>query len=328
LPAASAEGRLNGVNDLIIECRGLCKDFSGTRALNRLDLEVGSGLVYGLLGPNGSGKTTAIRVTLGILNPDAGEIRVFGNRNPLSQRTRIGYLPEERGLYPRMKVLDQLAFLGSIRGLERKEAGRRARAWLERLGLAARAEAKTNELSKGMQQKIQFASAVMHDPELVVLDEPFSGLDPVNARMLKELLLEQKERGATIVLSTHRMEEAEAMCDTITLIHRGERVLHGRLAEIKASYGRNSVSLEYEGSAGSLDGLPGVLSVNDSGRSARLRLAKSADTRSLLRELVSRADIRSFVVEEPCLEEIFLDKVGSSPGSMNHNGTMPPGVQA
>jgi ABC-2 type transport system ATP-binding protein len=313
------------VNNLIVECRGLCKDFNQHRALINLDLEVEKGVVFGLLGPNGSGKTTTIRIALGILNPDAGDVKVFGEGSPLSHRKRIGYLPEERGLYPRMKVREQLAFLGAIRGLDYKEADRRASSWLEKLGLADRAQARTNELSKGMQQKIQFASAVMHEPKLIVLDEPFTGLDPINARMLKELLLEQKDKGVTIILSTHRMDEVEAMCDSISLVHKGERVLHGKLSEIKASYGRNSVSIEYGGEPDCLKDLPGVLSVNDSGRSARFRLEKGADTQKLLRELLARTKIESFVVDEPHLEEIYLEKVGHSVVQTDSAGDFQPG---
>ena len=316
------------MNDLTVECRGLCKEFNRNRALNNLDLEVETGVLFGLLGPNGSGKTTTIRIALGILNPDAGEVKVFGQANPLSQRARIGYLPEERGLYPRMKVREQLAFLGAIRGMEYRQADRQACAWLEKLGLADRAQARTNELSKGMQQKIQFASAVMHEPELIVLDEPFTGLDPINSRMLKGLLLEQKEKGVTIVLSTHRMEEVEAMCDSISLVHRGERVLHGKLSEIKASYGRNSVSIEHGGKPGCLENLPGVLQVSDSGRSARFRLEKGADTQELLRELMARTNIESFVVEEPHLEDIYLEKVGHSAVQGEGSAAYQPGETA
>lgn len=299
------------MNNLTVECRGLCKNFNQHRALVNLDLEVEEGVVFGLLGPNGSGKTTTIRIALGILSPDAGKVFVFGDENPLFHRSRIGYLPEERGLYPRMKVREQLAFLGAIRGLDYGEADKRACFWLEKLGLEDRALSKTNELSKGMQQKIQFASAVMHEPDLIIMDEPFTGLDPINSRMLKGLLLEQKEKGVTIVLSTHRMEEVEAMCDSITLVHKGERVLHGRLSDIKASYGRNSVAIDYGGEPGCLEGLPGVLSVNDSGRSARFRLEKGADTQKLLLALLKRVSIEAFIVEEPHLEEIYLEKVGS-----------------
>ena len=305
---------------LLLECRGLCKSFNKTRALVDLDLEVEEGVVFGLLGPNGSGKTTTIRIALGILNPDAGKVSVFGDDNPLSHRSRIGYLPEERGLYPRMKVREQLAFLGAIRGLDYGEADKKGCCWLEKLGLEDRAGAKTNELSKGMQQKIQFAAAVMHEPDLIVLDEPFTGLDPVNSRMLKDLLLEQKEKGVTVILSTHRMEEVEAMCDSITLVHGGKRVLYGRLSDIKASYGKNSVSIGYGGDPGCLKDLPGVLKVSDSGHSARLRMEKGADTQALLKELMNRTRIDSFIVDEPHLEEIYLEKVGRLPVTAGNAG--------
>ena len=308
------------VKELILECRKLNKSFNKHKALEKLNLEIEQGIVFGLLGPNGSGKTTTIRIALGILKPDSGSVRVFGDEDPLSHRFRIGYLPEERGLYPRMKVREQLAFLGAIRGLDYREADKRAGFWLEKLDLADRAGAKTNELSKGMQQKIQFASAVMHEPDLVVLDEPFTGLDPVNTRLLKNLLLEQKEKGVTIILSTHRMEEVEAMCDSIALVHKGERVLDGKLSAIKASYGRNSVSIIYGGKTGSFENLPGVLNISDSGRSARFRMEKGADTQLLLGELMKRTRLDSFVVDEPHLEEIFLEKVGSSPEEIEEAG--------
>lgn len=308
------------VENLIVECRALCKSFNHQPALNNLDLEVGRSQVYGLLGPNGSGKTTTIRIALGILTPDSGTVRLFGGGNMLSHRFRIGYLPEERGLYPRMKVREQLAFLGAIRGLDYREADRRAGFWLEKLGLDDRAGAKTNELSRGMQQKIQFASAVMHEPDLVVLDEPFTGLDPVNTRLLKDLLLEQREKGITVILSTHRMEEVEAMCDSIALVHKGERVLHGKLSDIKASYGRNSVSIVYGEKTGSFKDLPGVLQVNDSGRSASFRMEKGADTQLLLGEVMKRTRLDSFIVDEPHLEDIFLEKVGSAPDLIEETG--------
>src|SRR5436309_1889618 len=202
-------------------CRQLVKVFDGTRAVDGLDLTVERGTIFGLLGPNGSGKTTTIRTTLGIYKPDGGSVELLGSHDPRAVRRRTGYLPEERGLYARMKVREQLAFLASIRGLGLVESNRRAGQWLERLDLAARAQSLTRELSKGMQQKVQFAAAVIHDPELIVLDEPFSGLDPVNSRLLKGLIFEQRARGTTVILSTHRMEEVEAMCESICLMHHG-----------------------------------------------------------------------------------------------------------
>ncbi|MFZ0430231.1 MAG: ATP-binding cassette domain-containing protein [Acidobacteriota bacterium] len=301
------------VNDLALQCHDLVKQFKDTRAVDRLSMEVPKGVIFGLLGPNGSGKTTTIRMALGVFPPDSGSVQILDSRDPLAVRTRVGYLPEERGLYAKMKVIEQLAFLGTIRGLTPAEATRRAAHWLERLGLGDRRNSLTNELSKGNQQKVQFASAILHEPALIVLDEPSSGLDPVNARLLNDLILEQKKRGATVMLSTHRMEEVEAMCDAICLIHKGKPVLSGRLSDIKSAYGKSSVVLEYDGAPGSLDGLPGVSNVRDSGRSAHLRLEPSADSQALLRALVERVRIRGFRLEEPHVEDIFFEKVGEIP---------------
>ncbi len=293
-----------------LRCRGLTKRFGDKTAVDGLDLEVRSQQVFGLLGPNGSGKTTTIRMSLGIYARDAGEIETLGSADPLEVRDRLGYLPEDRGLYPKMKVAEQLAFLGTLRGLSLRDARQRAAQWLDRLGLSERATSETNELSKGMQQKIQFAAAVLHDPELVVLDEPFTGLDPINTRLLKELILEQRDRGATVILSTHRMDQVEQMCESICLIHEGRSVLSGTLSEIKASYGESTVNLEYDGPAGALSNLAGVREVRDSGRTASLLLDDGDASQDVLRQLVDRVKVRSFELAEPSVEDIFLDKVG------------------
>ena len=303
------------MNDFALRCHELVKQFKDTRAVDGLNLEVPSGVIFGLLGPNGSGKTTTIRMSLGVFPPDGGYVEILGTQDPLSVRSRVGYLPEERGLYAKMKVIEQLAFLGTIRGLSPHESTRRASDWLDRLGLGERKNSLTNELSKGNQQKVQFVSAILHAPDLIVLDEPSSGLDPVNARLLNDLILEQKKRGATIVLSTHRMEEVEAMCDAICLIHQGKPVLSGRLSEIKAAYGKSSATVEYDGNPGSFEGLPGVAEFRDTGRSAHLRLLPTADSQTLLRALVDRVQIRSFRLEEPHIEDIFFEKVGHAPST-------------
>jgi len=280
--------------------------------------------IFGLLGPNGSGKTTTIRMALGIYARDAGEVVTLGVSDPLEVRDRLGYLPEDRGLYAKMKVIEQLAFLGTIRGLSLRDSKKRAGDWLDRLGLGERAKSDTNELSKGMQQKVQFAAAVLHDPELIVLDEPFTGLDPINTRLLKELILEQRDKGATILLSTHRMDQVEQMCESICLIHEGRSVLAGVLSEIKSSYGESSVDLEYDGPPGALQGLEGVREVRDSGRSASLLLESTEASQQVLRQLVDRVTVRSFVLGEPSVEDIFLDKVGyvAELADENDNGAL------
>jgi ABC-2 type transport system ATP-binding protein len=293
-------------------CRQLVKTFDGTRALDGLDLGVDAGTIFGLLGPNGSGKTTTIRTVLGIYKPDGGSVEVLGASDPLTVRRRTGYLPEERGLYARMKLQEQLAFLASIRGLSIAESERRSAAWLDRVGLADRAQSLTRELSKGNQQKVQFAAAVIHDPDLVVLDEPFSGLDPVNSRLLKDLILEQRAKGTTVVLSTHRMEEVEAMCESICLIHHGRAVLSGRLRDIKARHGRNTIAVEYSGEPGRLKQIPGVQTCDDGGREARLRLEPGADTKGVMRAVLDRVDVSSMRLDEPRIEDIYLETISAS----------------
>jgi ABC-2 type transport system ATP-binding protein len=293
-------------------CRGLVKTFDGTRALDGLDLSVDPGTIFGLLGPNGSGKTTTIRTSLGIYRPDGGSVELLGSRNVLAVRRRTGYLPEERGLYAKMKLQEQLAFLASIRGLDTAEAERRAAMWLERVGLTPRAQSLTRELSKGMQQKVQFAAAVIHDPDLVVLDEPFSGLDPINSRLLKDLIVEQRAKGTTVILSTHRMEEVEAMCESICLISRGHAVLSGRLKDIKARYGRNTIAVEHGGGPGRLNGIPGVQACDDGGREAKLRLKADADPQSVMRAVLDRIEVTSMRLDEPHIEDIYLEVVGAS----------------
>jgi ABC-2 type transport system ATP-binding protein len=227
-------------------------------------------------------------------------------------RRRTGYLPEERGLYAKMKLQEQLAFLASIRGLSMAESERRASAWLERVGLAPRAQSLTRELSKGLQQKVQFAAAVIHDPDLVILDEPFSGLDPVNSRLLRDLIVEQRARGTTVILSTHRMEEVEALCEAICLIHGGRAVLSGRLKEIKARYGRNTIVVEHAGVTGRLHGIPGVQACDEGGREARLRLEATADPQRVMRAVFERVEVSSLRLDEPRIEDIYLETVVGS----------------
>jgi ABC-2 type transport system ATP-binding protein len=229
------------------------KRFDTVVAVSDLSLHIEEGAVFGLLGPNGAGKTTSLRMIMNILVPDEGSIRVLGQTASDQTQDLIGYLPEERGLYARMKVREVLVFLVALKGLSEAEASVRIREWLERLGLAAWSEKKINDLSKGMQQKVQFIAAVAHRPPLLILDEPFTGLDPVNATLIKDIMLELRAKGSTIILSTHRMEQVEMMCDAICLINHGRSVLAGDLRAIKKSYGKNTVRIEYTGDDNFLD---------------------------------------------------------------------------
>jgi len=289
---------------------GVTKRFNSLVAVDDLHLRVREGALFGLLGPNGAGKTTTLRMAMRMLIPDAGAVRIFGQ--PLDDRAQdlIGYLPEERGLYPKMKVIQVLVFLGALKGLSEAEAGRRALEWLERLELGPWAGRKINDLSKGMQQKIQFIAAVLHRPPLLILDEPFSGLDPLNAALIKDIMLELRARGATIILSTHRMEQVEMMCDGICLIHRGRKVLEGELQAIKRAYGKNTLRMQYTGDDGFLNHPALIESANHHGAMVDIRLRAGADPQEILQAaLAGGARITRFELIEPPLNDIFIEKV-------------------
>ena len=294
-----------------VELRGIHKTLDHFVAVDHLSLKIRDGSVYGLLGPNGAGKTSTIRMMIGITIPDEGEVWLFGEKFRREQLERIGYLPEERGLYKRMKVLDHLIFLGRLHGLSIAEARQRSLNWCERLQISDWVEKKVEELSKGMQQKIQFVAALLHDPDLLILDEPFSGLDPANALMLKDVMVELRKAGKTILFSTHRMDQVERMCDSISLIDHGRCVLEGDLKQIKAGYGKNTVQIEYEGDA-PFDHNEMVQSVNDYGNYVELRLKPGADPQQLLHMACQRARISRFELMEPSLEEIFIDVVAQN----------------
>jgi ABC-2 type transport system ATP-binding protein len=289
----------------------ITKHFDSFEAVSDLTFSIEQGAIFGLLGPNGAGKTTTLRMLLHILVPDQGSIRVLGEPASGGTQDRMGYLPEERGLYPKMQVRHVLAFLGALKGLTEAEAGRRADEWLERLELSSWAAKKVNDLSKGMQQKVQFIAAVLHRPPLLILDEPFTGLDPVNAALIKDIMLELRQQGSTIILSTHRMEQVEMMCDSICLIDHGRKVLDGELRAIKKSYGKNTVRVEFEGAEDFLN-LPSVIaSVNRHGAVVEAKLRPGADAQEILRSAVARGvEISRFELVEPPLNDIFIEKVG------------------
>jgi ABC-2 type transport system ATP-binding protein len=292
------------------------KAFAGHTAVDDLSLAVPTGVIYGLLGPNGAGKTTTIRMIMDIIQPDAGSVRLFGA--PAGGRTnaeRIGYLPEERGLYRKMRVLDVLVFLGEMKGMERRRARQRAGEWLERLGLAQWRMRRIDELSKGMQQKVQFISTILHEPALVVLDEAFAGLDPVNAQVMKDTVLELRARGATILFSTHIMEQAEKLCEHVCIIARGQKLVDGPLGDIKRTRGGHHLVVGFDGSVGAAARVFAdatlVKKVDDYGQYAEVELAPGADPQRVLRDLVaSGARLARFELREPSLLKIFIDLVG------------------
>ena len=297
------------MSDKAIVLKDIRKAYAGHVAVKDLSLEVPRGSVFGLLGPNGAGKTTTLRMVMDILGPDSGRIEILGRPADAASRDRIGYMPEERGLYPRMELGEQLVFMASIKGVPRAEAQRRIGPWLERLGLAEWRKRKTNELSKGMQQKAQFVATVLHEPDVLIMDEPMSGLDPVGADLMRDVMLDLKRRGATLVLSSHQMETVERLCDRVALINRGEKVLDGSVADVKASHGKNTVVLAYDGDGSFLGGLPGVARVTDFGRYVEVRLADGADPQPLLRAAVERLRLRRFEIVEPSLHDIFVETV-------------------
>ncbi len=292
-----------------LEIENISKKFGDFYAVKNLSLKIPEGTVYGLLGPNGAGKTTTIRMVMNIIIPDEGEIKVLNEKMDEAMKERIGYLPEDRGLYPKMKVGEHLLFLAEIKGLMGLKARKEIDYWLERFDLADWKQKKVEELSRGMQQKIQFIVTVIHQPELIILDEPFAGLDPVNTKLLKDIMLEMKEKGRTIIFSTHRMEQVEMICDNICLINKAEMVLEGSLHEIKKQYGKNTVVLDYEGDVGFLQGFPEIEKMDDYGRSAEIRLKERIDPQELLLNLVGKIRINKFEVQEPSLNSIFIDKV-------------------
>ena len=295
-----------------IELTKVRKSYDQFVAVNDLSFSIEQGGVFGLLGPNGAGKTSTIRMMIGITAPDSGQINLFGKPFERKSLNKVGYLPEERGLYKKMKILDQLVFLGELHGMTAGAAKQKAVEWCKRLEIDAWLQKKVEELSKGMQQKIQFIAALLHDPDFIIMDEPFFGLDPVNATLLKDVMLDLKKQGKTILFSTHRMDQVEKLCDSICLINKGTAVLQGDLKTIKAGYGKNNVQIEYEGNGDFLEKNPLVSTYNNYGNYVEVRLAPGADAQKLLHMVAEKSRVNKFELMEPSLEEIFINTVGKT----------------
>lgn len=291
----------------------ITKRFGEFTAVNDLSLAVRAGRIYGLIGPNGAGKTTTIRMIVNITAPDSGRVTVFGKQITPELQDRIGYLPEERGLYKKMKVAEQIRFFAELKSVPGKEAVKRADRWLERLKLTEWKGKKATELSKGMQQKVQFIATVIHEPDLLILDEPFSGLDPVNVELIKEIILELKAAGKTIIFSTHQMEVAEKICDDICLINRSRKILEGSIREVKRGFSRNAVALRLVGGETVLEDRALISKMQRNSDGIEVLLAEGATAQSLLKELIAaEATIERFEMIEPSLHDIFIEKVTES----------------
>jgi ABC-2 type transport system ATP-binding protein len=294
----------------IVEIENVVKAYDKKIAVDHLSVNIRQGSIFGMLGPNGAGKTSTIRMMIGITLPDSGTIRMFGEPWKREHLKRIGYLPEQPGLYRKMKVGDQLALIGELRGLTASDARARGTRLCEQLDIAGSLQSKYEELSKGMQQKIQFIASILHNPEFVIMDEPFSGLDPVNAKLLKDMLIDLKKQGGTILFSSHRMDQVEKLCDDICLVNGGKAVLKGNLREIKKSFGRSSVQIEYEGDSDVLRQNTLIKSYDNYENYIEVRMVEGADSQTLLHQLAQRSRINKFEVVEPSLDEIFREVVG------------------
>jgi ABC-2 type transport system ATP-binding protein len=300
-----------GDSGFAVRLNGVTKRFGKKTAVDSFDFEVPRGTICGLLGPNGSGKTTTIRIIMGILHPDEGSVSLFGSDPDVTRRTKVGYLPEERGVYKKMKCLEFVTFLGEIRGIKRAEGRRRGLEWLERLGLTEWADKRVEDLSKGMQQKVQFIGTVLHEPELLILDEPFSGLDPINQDVLEEIVRDFHAKGTTILFSTHLMDQAERLCERVCLISDSKKVLDANLDELKALERKGVVAVEFEGSDAWLQG-PEIDRIEAVNGGFHLILRDGADHQTILhRGVQSGVRILRFDLVEPRLHEIFVRHAGA-----------------
>ncbi len=294
----------------IVELQHVRKAYDTKVAVADLSFSIEPGSMFGLLGPNGSGKTSSIRMMIGMTLPDSGSVSLFGQPFRREHLQRVGYLPEERGLYKKMKVMDQLIFLGELHGLDATTASKRAHVWCEKMEITEAIPKKTEELSKGMQQKIQFIATLLHEPELIIMDEPFSGLDPVNAVLLMDTLVDLRKQGKSVLFSTHRMDQVEKICDAIALIDRGNLVLSGGMREVKGRYPRNRVQVTFEGDSSFLQH-PGIAEFKNYSGQAEIKLRDESAAQQILAAAVQNGTrINRFEIMEPTLEEIFIEAVG------------------
>jgi ABC-2 type transport system ATP-binding protein len=297
--------------NLVLE--NIRKEYGTKVAVKDLSLEVPEGVIYGIIGPNGAGKTTTIRMIMDIIAPDSGRILVDGKPADRTFRDRVGYLPEERGLYKKLTLQEVMLYMARLKNRSDDEIRPLIDPWLERMNLIDYKDRKVEDLSKGMQQKLQFITTILHDPEIIILDELFSGLDPINIELIKDILLEQKRAGKTILFSTHVMEQAEKLCEYICMISSGEKVLDGRMADVKAKFGKNAIQFEIDGDGAFIRDIPGVQRVTEFNNYLEARLDDGADPGNILKEVSDRVTIRRFEIVEPSLYDIFIELAGVKP---------------
>lgn len=294
------------MNNTMLELSGLIKDFDGKKAVDNISITLNKGEILGLLGPNGAGKTTTIRMIMNIIAPDSGDIKILGEKFNEKLKDRIGYLPEERGLYRKMKVSETLQFFGKLKGMSSASIKERGEALLKKFDLFDYYDKKIEELSKGMAQKLQIITTIIHSPDLLILDEPFSGLDPINIELVKDLILEMKREGITIIFSTHLMDYAEKIVDSIVMVNKGKKVLDGNLNDVKSEYGKKFIRINYEGDGQFVSSLKYVKGVKDYGKEMEIELSDIKEKDKLLKDIMSKISINSFTLTEPSLNNIFI----------------------
>jgi ABC-2 type transport system ATP-binding protein len=307
---------INGKGGLMsnsaIQINKITKQFDKTLAVNDLSLEVPAGVIYGFLGPNGAGKTTTIRMMLNIIYPDKGGVSLFGHELEEEDKKKIGYLPEERGLYPKMTVDETLKYFARLKGMSSRDASKAIDTWLKKINMTEHRQKKVNELSRGMQQKIQFIATVQHNPDLLILDEPFSGLDPINVMLIKDIILDMNKKGKTVIFSTHQMEQVEKLCEYICLINRGKKIIDGKQHSIRTEYGRNSIILEFDGDGSFLEKHHFVAGIQLYPKKAEIELKDKITPTAFLKDIVNKLEITKFELREASVESIFIRLVGES----------------
>ena len=296
----------------MLSVRNLTKEYKNVTAVNDISFDVEPGKIFGLLGPNGAGKTTTIRIALNIIRPTSGSVLFESKQITNEFANDIGYLPEERGLYKKSKVIDVINYFASLKNLDKNHTADRAKFWLDKLGIENYRNNKIDELSKGNQQKVQFITAIIHDPKLLILDEPFSGFDPINQQLIRETILSFVNSGKIVILSTHQMETAEKLCSDILLLNKGKEVCKGSLSEIKRDFGTNNVKIEFEGNASFLNSMTEVKGVDLYGTYAEIHLRKEVKPAEFLRKISDKLLINQFSVIEPTLNKIFIDAINNS----------------